>query len=298
MTLIETRFDDKKVVRELQFHLFNLDFAWPHKKKSIELDGEQHFRFESYRQRDERKNAALTNEGWQYLRIPLKEFYSDKEAWIQKANDFIGLPLSEDEYAIKMQPFWEYEEMKKNKKVSKKTREPKVKRAPKPKTPRIRKHYYCPDCGAEIRQGAKRCLPCSHKALCKISWPSPEELSQMFSNCNSLEELGRQLGISSACIKKRMKKYGIAYIPKKHKGNAENFMTPEARAKSKAATIEYAKTHPKKIPLTGRFSLEGVLIKSYEYVKDIQADGFAMVSVNKVIRGVLKSYKGFIWKRI
>lgn len=298
LTIINTRFDDKQVSREMQFYRFKLDFAWPHKKKSIELDGDQHFRFESYRQRDERKNNALTSEGWQYLRIPLKDFYADKETWIQKANAFIGRPLSEEEYAINIKPFLEYEERKRKKKEPSGTKYLKVKKVIKPKNSRIKKHYFCIDCGTEIRQGAKRCIPCSLKARHKIAWPSSEELSQMFLTCKSLEELGRRLGVSGACIKKRMKRLGINYTPKPRVGRAENLMTPEVRAKAKASSIEYAKTHPKKIPLTGQYTLEGTLVRTYEYTSDIRNAGFDMSGVNKVIRGVLKSYKGFIWKRI
>ena len=95
-----------------------------------------------------------------------------------------------------------------------------------------------------------------------------------------------------------MKRLGINYTPKPRVGRAENLMTPEARAKAKAANIEYAKTHPKKIPLTGQYTLEGTLVRTYEYTSDIRNAGFDMSSVNKVLRGVLKSYKGFIWKRI
>lgn len=292
LDIIHHRFDDIMVVPEMQFHLFNLDFAWPHKKKCIELDGEQHFRFESYRLRDARKNNALTREDWLYLRIPLKDFYADKEMWIQKANTFIGLPLTEEEFIIKMKQI-ELDKTNRNK-GNGLSRINQLQQ----KSPSIIKHNYCLDCGAEINSSSKRCRSCYSKAHNKIEWPQPDELEKMFAECESLEELGRRLGVSGNSIKKKMKSLGVKYIPKKHKGNAKNFMTQEARAKAKIASIEYARKHPKKIPLIGQYTKEGDLVRTYASVRDIKHEGFDPSGVSKVIRGVLKSYKGFIWKRI
>lgn len=56
-------------VRELKFHRFFLDFAWPEKKFCIEIDGEQHQRFEDRKRNDLEKDRLLKEEGWTELRV-------------------------------------------------------------------------------------------------------------------------------------------------------------------------------------------------------------------------------------
>ena len=89
MMVIENEFTDKQYQREFPFHRFALDFAWVHKKKCIEIDGEQHQRFEEVKKRDMEKDSLLEKDGWQVLRMPWKEVYKDTKTWIQKAKDFI-----------------------------------------------------------------------------------------------------------------------------------------------------------------------------------------------------------------
>lgn len=40
--IIHNEFFDKNYISEFRFHRFSLDFAWPHLKKCIEIDGQQH----------------------------------------------------------------------------------------------------------------------------------------------------------------------------------------------------------------------------------------------------------------
>lgn len=89
MMVIENEFSDKDYVREMPFGKYSLDFAWPHLKKCIEIDGEQHQRFEEYRQRDVAKDKMLNEQGWQVLRIKWKELYADSKTFISKAKDFL-----------------------------------------------------------------------------------------------------------------------------------------------------------------------------------------------------------------
>lgn len=56
-------------VRELKFHRFFLDFAWPEKKFCIEIDGDQHQRFEDRKRNDLEKDRLLKEEGWTELRV-------------------------------------------------------------------------------------------------------------------------------------------------------------------------------------------------------------------------------------
>lgn len=44
MQVVENEFTDKQYAREFPFHRFSLDFVWLHKKRCIEIDGEQHYR--------------------------------------------------------------------------------------------------------------------------------------------------------------------------------------------------------------------------------------------------------------
>lgn len=91
MEVIANEFHDKAYEREFSFERFSLDFAWPAKKKVIEIDGGQHQRFEEYRLRDARKDQLLKENGWGVLRIAWKDFCGDTKSWINKANNFIGM---------------------------------------------------------------------------------------------------------------------------------------------------------------------------------------------------------------
>ena len=89
MKVIENEFDDKDYDREYPFIRFALDFAWVHKKKVIEIDGDQHERFEEYKLRDKEKDKLLVENGWQVLRIKWKDMMKDSKYWIKTAKDFI-----------------------------------------------------------------------------------------------------------------------------------------------------------------------------------------------------------------
>jgi very-short-patch-repair endonuclease len=89
MNVIANEFTDKNYKREFPFHRFSLDFAWPHKMKCIEIDGDQHQRFQEYIERDKRKNELLIKDGWQYLRLVWKDIYSNPKNYIELAKQFI-----------------------------------------------------------------------------------------------------------------------------------------------------------------------------------------------------------------
>lgn len=86
---IEKNIDDKNYCREYTFDRFSLDFAWPHLKKCIEIDGAQHKRFYDVRSRDAKKNILLMQNGWSVMRIPWIEMFNNPQLWIQKAKQFI-----------------------------------------------------------------------------------------------------------------------------------------------------------------------------------------------------------------
>ena len=88
--VIEREFVDKQVVKEMPFGSFSLDFAWPHLRKCIEIDGEQHYANQEAIDRDARKDAYIDSQGWQVLRIRWKEMFADTQTFIELAKRFIS----------------------------------------------------------------------------------------------------------------------------------------------------------------------------------------------------------------
>lgn len=89
MRAISNEFEDKNYVREFNVGIYAIDFAWISKKLAIEIDGQQHHRFEDYKQRDIRKDKCLTENGWTILRIAWIDMYNEPNKWIKVAKDFI-----------------------------------------------------------------------------------------------------------------------------------------------------------------------------------------------------------------
>lgn len=89
--VIHNEFDDKIYDREYPIDIYSFDFAWPHKKKAIEIYGQQHQRFTEYKLRDEKKNEVAKQRGWIILRIVWREFYKNPKHWIKIANEFVGI---------------------------------------------------------------------------------------------------------------------------------------------------------------------------------------------------------------
>lgn len=89
MQVIENEFEDKNYVREYPVGLYSLDFSWPHKKLCIEIDGDQHERFNEYKERDIKKDDFLITNGWKILRIRWRDMFSDTKKYIKIAKEFI-----------------------------------------------------------------------------------------------------------------------------------------------------------------------------------------------------------------
>lgn len=89
MQVIENEFEDKTYKREFPFYRFSLDFAWTHKKRVIEIDGEQHYRDQAQQKRDKEKDKLLANEGWKELRLNWKWVCNNTKEAIKIAKDFI-----------------------------------------------------------------------------------------------------------------------------------------------------------------------------------------------------------------
>lgn len=92
MKVLKNEFDleeGKDYVREFPFHRFSLDFAWPDKKLCIEIDGDQHLKFQEQKDRDIKKDQLLKEEGWKELRRFWKDISNDPKSFIEEVKDFL-----------------------------------------------------------------------------------------------------------------------------------------------------------------------------------------------------------------
>jgi very-short-patch-repair endonuclease len=87
--VIENEFFDKEYQKEYPISIWSFDFAWPHKKRAIEIDGDQYIRFKEYKERDKRKDDYAMREGWSILRIKWKDFCKDTKSIIKISKKFI-----------------------------------------------------------------------------------------------------------------------------------------------------------------------------------------------------------------
>jgi very-short-patch-repair endonuclease len=90
--VIKNEFLDKNYEREYPLGIYSLDFAWVKKKKVIEIDGEQHERFEEYKERDKRKDIYIKNLGWKILRISWRDMSNNTKNKIEECKKFIEKP--------------------------------------------------------------------------------------------------------------------------------------------------------------------------------------------------------------
>jgi len=87
--VINNEFENKEYIKEYPISIWSYDFAWPKIKRLIEIDGEQHKRFEIYQERDIKKDNYAKTLGWKILRIEWKEIFKDTKKWINIAKTFI-----------------------------------------------------------------------------------------------------------------------------------------------------------------------------------------------------------------
>lgn len=87
--VIENEFINKEYKSEYPIGIYSLDFAWPKLKKAIEIDGEQHQRYEEYKQRDIRKDEYCEKLGWYILRLKWVDLFNNTKEKIKDAKIFI-----------------------------------------------------------------------------------------------------------------------------------------------------------------------------------------------------------------
>lgn len=87
--VIENEFEDKNYVFQYQLGRFAIDFAWPHKKIALEIDGDQHYTQEEQKNRDKNKEALLEENGWTLIRIRWKSMFKNPKPIIKEVKDII-----------------------------------------------------------------------------------------------------------------------------------------------------------------------------------------------------------------
>jgi very-short-patch-repair endonuclease len=86
MKVIENEFQDKNYISEMRFGKYALDFAWPEKKKCIEIDSELH---KGRELKDEEKNVFLEQNGWKIKRVWWKNIFKNTQNYIKELKEFI-----------------------------------------------------------------------------------------------------------------------------------------------------------------------------------------------------------------
>lgn len=76
---------------ETEYSFFGqfLDFAWVDKKICIEIDGEQHNRFEDRIKNDQKKDKKLKEENWKLLRLNWTDVYNETQKYIDIIKNFL-----------------------------------------------------------------------------------------------------------------------------------------------------------------------------------------------------------------
>lgn len=130
--VIENEFTDKNYKFNLPFYTWKLDFAWPAKKRCIEIDGSQHNK-SIQKESDKRKDEKLLQHGWKVLRIRWIDLFHNTKDFIEQAKKFIyeGIVLSVEPYINPSKLHKKKKNRKKvlNKEISKKVKKEKVYKA-------------------------------------------------------------------------------------------------------------------------------------------------------------------------
>lgn len=89
MNVIQNEFEDKNYTFQYQMGRFAIDFAWPHKKIALEIDGDQHYTQQEQKNRDKHKESLLCENGWTLIRIRWKAMFKDPKKFINDVKNLI-----------------------------------------------------------------------------------------------------------------------------------------------------------------------------------------------------------------
>ena len=150
MKVIANEFQDKEYVRELPLKFdkgcYSIDFAWPHKMKAIEIDGKQHQEDPVVKERDERKDAKLIENGWSFLRVRWKDICNNTQHFISEMKKFIDQDMTREELNELLETY--RKSVEENEKKEKEL-------------------LICPTCGGSKLKTSKNCRKCSNSERMK-----------------------------------------------------------------------------------------------------------------------------------
>lgn len=88
LRVIQNEFLDQNFKEEYHLNRWFMDFAWPDKKRYIEIDGAQH-EWPERKKMDEEKDSFYKSLGWEVLRLSWKYITNNTQQAIKEMKDFI-----------------------------------------------------------------------------------------------------------------------------------------------------------------------------------------------------------------
>jgi len=159
---------------------FRIDIAFPDKKVTIEVNGNQHYESDGelkpyYKERQ----SILEEHGWTVYQVHHTACFNP-----EKLSEFMD-KVNRSEKKIEFD-YFNY-------------------------VPREKKKYFCA-CGNSISKKSKVCPKCYGLSNRKIVRPTKDELEKLIWE-KPLTELGKQFGVSDSAVKKWCTNYGITDLP-------------------------------------------------------------------------------------
>lgn len=83
-------FEKFEIVREKSFYPYFADFAFENVKVVVEIDGQQHFRYQERIDSDKKKDELITSQGWRVYRVKASQVLNKMPEVIDEVLEFIG----------------------------------------------------------------------------------------------------------------------------------------------------------------------------------------------------------------
>ena len=80
-----------QVIPQYEVSRYRIDFALPHQKVAIELDGHEYHKTKEQRTKDAQRERYLQKHGWQVIRFTGSEVYQDVNRCVQDVLDIIAV---------------------------------------------------------------------------------------------------------------------------------------------------------------------------------------------------------------
>ena len=162
------------VERYLPVSIYELDFCIPDKRINIEIDGNQHYTVDIIAESDIRRNAFLSDKGWDTIRIKWSDYqkmdFEGKTKYISELKDYINKLTNE-----------------------------------KPTIPFVENGMKLCECGTKILKTSKRCKKCADINQRKTIRPDINQLITEVKDSSYLA-VSKKYGVSDNTIRKWIKK--------------------------------------------------------------------------------------------